>query len=537
MKILCIFSLLLLLTSSARAQAIGVGTNSPASSSVLDVTSTNKGMLIPRMASAQRAAIASPVLGLLVFDTDTKTMWTYDGTAWKNLYTSGGLVLPFASTVNLGISAFNVGNQGLGAAIEGSSSAEFGTGMTAKATGAGSWGLYAFTNGSGAKSINAFADNGTAIHGENNNVNNTNTLFTLQNRGIGKTATFQLTSSNSTAVNVQIAGNNLAEQLKIFQTNAANAAPAVSIVNSGTGEGLQASSTSGAAIEGISGTSYAIKGETSTSSSNGAAVYGFNAGTAGSGVAGVANFATGYGVKGESNFGTGVSGYSGNNKGIYGSTISGIALYGYGGSGYALETVGKVKIAGGNTNPSEGAVLTSDATGNATWQQPVAAPPKVGFRCYGTSNAETNGTANNAMPHNEYKKVEFNTESFDSHGDFTPTGGGTSNSNTSTFLVPFNGVYHFDATVKVSDNALFDYAYVEVQLKLKRAGTVSTMAQQSITVANTLASSISVNSDFSLIAGDRVWVEFKQHNYSFTSCGLETSGILCYFSGHMIYLQ
>jgi hypothetical protein len=49
----------------------------------LDVKSTDKGILIPRMTAAQRGAIASPATGLMVYQTDaTAGFYYYDGTAW-----------------------------------------------------------------------------------------------------------------------------------------------------------------------------------------------------------------------------------------------------------------------------------------------------------------------------------------------------------------------------------------------------------------------------------------------------------------------
>ena len=56
-------------------------------SAQLDVSATDKGMLVPRMTSAQRTAIASPATGLLVFDTATGGFWFYNGTAWVSLAT------------------------------------------------------------------------------------------------------------------------------------------------------------------------------------------------------------------------------------------------------------------------------------------------------------------------------------------------------------------------------------------------------------------------------------------------------------------
>ncbi len=56
------------------------------SSAMLDVSSTTKGLLVPRMTKAQRIAIANPVKGLLVFQNDsTQGFYYYTGTVWTNL--------------------------------------------------------------------------------------------------------------------------------------------------------------------------------------------------------------------------------------------------------------------------------------------------------------------------------------------------------------------------------------------------------------------------------------------------------------------
>lgn len=67
----------------------GVGINedsSPAdASAILDVSSTSKGMLAPRMTTAEREAIESPARGLLVFDIDTGSFWFYTDAAWDEI--------------------------------------------------------------------------------------------------------------------------------------------------------------------------------------------------------------------------------------------------------------------------------------------------------------------------------------------------------------------------------------------------------------------------------------------------------------------
>jgi FG-GAP repeat len=69
----------------ARAQNVGIGTTTPNGTAALDISSTNKGMLIPRLSTTQRKGISSPATGLLVFDTDKGTVMFFDGSAWRAL--------------------------------------------------------------------------------------------------------------------------------------------------------------------------------------------------------------------------------------------------------------------------------------------------------------------------------------------------------------------------------------------------------------------------------------------------------------------
>lgn len=68
---------------------VGIGATSVNSVSLLELTSTTKGFRLPRMTSAQRTAITA-VSGLLIFDTDSASAFQYTGSAWQNLYSTGG---------------------------------------------------------------------------------------------------------------------------------------------------------------------------------------------------------------------------------------------------------------------------------------------------------------------------------------------------------------------------------------------------------------------------------------------------------------
>ncbi len=76
----------LLITISITAQ-VAVNTNGATAdqSSLLDVSSTSKGVLIPRMTATQRDDIASPANGLMVFVTNDQCFYYYDGSNWIKL--------------------------------------------------------------------------------------------------------------------------------------------------------------------------------------------------------------------------------------------------------------------------------------------------------------------------------------------------------------------------------------------------------------------------------------------------------------------
>jgi hypothetical protein len=63
---------------------VGIGTTSPDADAILDVSSTTRGFLPPRMTTTQRDAIAAPVpAGLMVYNSTTNKLNFYNGTAWE----------------------------------------------------------------------------------------------------------------------------------------------------------------------------------------------------------------------------------------------------------------------------------------------------------------------------------------------------------------------------------------------------------------------------------------------------------------------
>ena len=87
---------LLFFTNNGGAQAIidtngnaGFGTVTPDKSSLVDISSTTKGILIPRMSAAERDAIILPANGLLVFVNTDNSFYYRESNAWKKLSAAG----------------------------------------------------------------------------------------------------------------------------------------------------------------------------------------------------------------------------------------------------------------------------------------------------------------------------------------------------------------------------------------------------------------------------------------------------------------
>jgi len=65
---------------------ISFGTGSPSASACVDLTSTTKGFLPPRMTTTQKNAIASPATGLVLYDSTTNKLQCYNGSTWNDLF-------------------------------------------------------------------------------------------------------------------------------------------------------------------------------------------------------------------------------------------------------------------------------------------------------------------------------------------------------------------------------------------------------------------------------------------------------------------
>lgn len=98
----------------AQTENIGIGTSSPDNSSILDITSISRGLLLPRMSLDQRDLIISPASGLLIYQTDNIPGLYYNsGTSsdpyWKMVGSNAGQWQDNGTSIY-----YNGGNVGIG---------------------------------------------------------------------------------------------------------------------------------------------------------------------------------------------------------------------------------------------------------------------------------------------------------------------------------------------------------------------------------------------------------------------------------------
>lgn len=98
---------LFLLNSSASFAQVKIGDNANVltPSAILEVESTNSGILTPRLTTVERNAIANPARGLVIYNTTVNCLEVFNSSTWINLCT-GEIG---AATVNTGGGGFNGG--------------------------------------------------------------------------------------------------------------------------------------------------------------------------------------------------------------------------------------------------------------------------------------------------------------------------------------------------------------------------------------------------------------------------------------------
>lgn len=100
-QIISLVVLFLVPTTFIFSQSVSINANGdPAdASAILDVSSTTKGILLPRMTKTKRDNISSPATGLLIFQTNaTVGFYYYDGSTWVEIGSASSLSSPTVTT-------------------------------------------------------------------------------------------------------------------------------------------------------------------------------------------------------------------------------------------------------------------------------------------------------------------------------------------------------------------------------------------------------------------------------------------------------
>jgi len=74
---------LMMVSNASLSVGIGTGNGAINGSAILEIVSTSRGFLPPRMTTAQRNAIGSAAAGLMVYNTTTNKLNFYNGSAWE----------------------------------------------------------------------------------------------------------------------------------------------------------------------------------------------------------------------------------------------------------------------------------------------------------------------------------------------------------------------------------------------------------------------------------------------------------------------
>lgn len=104
MKSIIVFLFLIVtLSYDSYSQNFSINTSGvqPDSSAILDVSSTSKGVLIPRMTITQRNAISNPATGLIIWAINCDEFQVYNGTIWKNMNGYAACSTPAPPNVNI----------------------------------------------------------------------------------------------------------------------------------------------------------------------------------------------------------------------------------------------------------------------------------------------------------------------------------------------------------------------------------------------------------------------------------------------------
>lgn len=440
MKLRIYITLILLLVIVSSYAQVGIGTTSPNTSSMLDITSTNSGLLIPRVALTSNAdvtTIASPVTSLLVYNSGfvPNGYYYWNGTIWIQL--AVGSNSDWSLTGNTGTSAVTnfIGTtddtdivfkrNNVRAGIIGNPVGATSTTLNVKNTSFGansllnpSTGYRNTAIGTNAMTGNTSGSRNVAI-GESSLTSNTTGI---ENTAVGVGALFSNATNNS---NTAIGRNALTTSTADFNTavgDRALTANTIGTLNTAVGVNSLFQNT-----QGNNNTAFGVQSLRSNTTSSNNTAFGYQAG---------------YSVTGSSNVFIGnTAGYNetGSNK-LYiensNADQNAALIYGdFSTTPKTLRTNGQFQI--GNPTVSGYALPTSRGTANQVLQT-----DGVGGTSWATANntlsvTRTNLSTNQSLGTGGWQKITFNTVVFDLNSEFATA--------TNRFVAAKTGYYEVNA--------------------------------------------------------------------------------------------
>jgi hypothetical protein len=241
---------------SAQNKSMGVGTSTPNPNAALHIESptNNQGIIIPRLTTAQRTAIAltGADAGLLVYDADLKQVLTWDGTQWNDDLTvqaQSNDTLPAIYATNTGTPGHDSGSStailaetttafsALVARVPASASTANAISGITKSTDSGSWaGYFDALTGTAVYGTTRSNVGGAlapvGVYGESRGTGSVGGAFWIQNASNNFPALY----SNTIGVGSSFSAN---------INNPSNGSPAIIATTNGTGAVLQAQTASG----------------------------------------------------------------------------------------------------------------------------------------------------------------------------------------------------------------------------------------------------------------------------------------------------
>lgn len=99
-KLIVFICVLFALNSLVLSQNVGIGTATPNASAQLDIYSTNKGVLMPRLTTAQQNAIVNPAEGLMIYNTtiDAPQVYSAQLALWSRMCVNCGIYIDTIKT-------------------------------------------------------------------------------------------------------------------------------------------------------------------------------------------------------------------------------------------------------------------------------------------------------------------------------------------------------------------------------------------------------------------------------------------------------